>query len=41
MAFVFEIVPEEDREFFKSMGLKDYIGKNFLQLNNEQGGSYC
>ena len=33
MAFVFEKVPEEDWIFFKTMGLKDYIGKNFLQLN--------
>ncbi|MCH5206628.1 MAG: hypothetical protein J1F09_06710 [Oscillospiraceae bacterium] len=33
MAFVFEKVPKEDWEFFKSMGLKDYTGKEPLYLS--------
>ena len=32
MAFVFEKVPEEDREFFKSMGLKDCWGSRSKYL---------
>jgi len=29
MGFVYEVVPEEDREFFKSMGLRDCWGKDY------------
>ena len=33
MGFVYEVVPEEDREFFKSMGLKDCWGIKLLNLS--------
>ena len=34
MGFVYEVVPEEDREFFKSMGLKDCWGREGRGLTN-------
>ncbi|MBP3339274.1 MAG: hypothetical protein J6L69_07710 [Lachnospiraceae bacterium] len=33
MGFVYEVVPEEDREFFKSMGLKDCWGREGKNLS--------
>ena len=33
MAFIYEVVPEKDYEFFKSMGLKNCWGSDALTLN--------